>query len=299
VIRLSDSAGRRASGVLYVIATPIGNLEDLSTRALRVMREVAVIACEDTRHSARLLSTYSIRTPTLSYFEHNEQRRTPELIERLIRGESIAVISDAGTPAISDPGYRLVHEALAKGIRVAAVPGPSAVVAALSLSGLPTDRFTFEGFLPQRATARRYTIERLKREPRTMVFFEAARRLAATLADMEAILDGDREATVVREITKVFEESVRGTLAELRERFTLAEARGEIVIVVAGAPLSYAAATTEEDAGGRAITVEALCDAGLSLKDASTIVAKLTGTSRRDVYQGVLTKRGKVPDGGQ
>jgi len=327
--------------VLYVVATPIGNLEDVSSRALRVLREVAVVACEDTRHSARLLSAHSIRTPTLSYFEHNEERRTPELIERLSRGESVAIITDAGTPAISDPGYRLIRAALAAGIRVAAVPGPSAVVAAVSISGLPTDRFTFEGFLPQRASARRRVIAALEREPRTMVFFEAARRLAATLVEMEAVFGADREAAVVREITKIFEESVRDTLAGLRARFTANEARGEIVVVVAGAPASAVKAARADAAGGAAdiaggvpdaagskagaadacgcinaaggvadasvrartddaraslITVEALCDAGLGLKDATAVIAKLTGASRREVYQQALARRGKVPD---
>jgi 16S rRNA (cytidine1402-2'-O)-methyltransferase len=287
---LSDSAERRAPGVLYVVATPIGNLEDVSPRALRVLREVAVIACEDTRHSARLLSASAIRTPTLSYFEHNEDRRTPELIGRLSRGESVAIITDAGTPAISDPGFRLVRAALAAGIRVAAVPGPSAVVAALSIAGLPTDRFTFEGFLPQRESARRRALEALKREPRTMVFFEAARRLDATLTAMQAVFGADREAAVVREITKTFEESVRGTLDQLCARFTTIEARGEIVIVVAGA---FAASATETvaDAEAGPITVEALCDAGVSLKDATAVVARLTGASRREVYQRALARR--------
>ena len=274
--------------MLYVVATPIGNLEDVSPRAVRVLSEVAVIACEDTRHTARLLAAYSIRTPKLSYFEHNEERRTPELIERLSRGESVALVTDAGTPAISDPGYRLVRAALAAGIRVAAVPGPSAVVAAISISGLPSDRFTFEGFVPQRSSARRRTLDALKREPRTMVFFEAARRMAATLADMESIFGADREAAVVREITKTFEETVRGTLAELRARFTATEPRGEIVLVVAGAPESSAAGAAAEHLGVAAVTVEALCEAGMSLKDASAVVARLTGASRREVYQQAL-----------
>ncbi len=293
---MSDSADRRAPGVLYVVATPIGNLDDASPRALRVLGEVDVIACEDTRHSARLLAAHSIRTPTLSYFEHNEERRTPELIERLSRGDNVAIITDAGTPAISDPGYRLVRAALAHGIRVAAVPGPSAVVAAISIAGLPSDRFTFEGFLPQRASARRRALEALKREPRTMAFFEAARRLEATLAEMAAVFGGEREAAVVREITKTFEESVRGTLAELGERFAAAEARGEIVVVVAGA--APAAAVDDETGGAEAgaITVEALCAAGVSLKDASAAVARVTGTSRREVYQRALARRGGLPD---
>jgi len=283
--------------VLYVVATPIGNLEDVSPRALRILREVAVIACEDTRHSARLLSAHSIRTPTLSYFEHNEERRTPALIERLRAGESVAIITDAGTPAISDPGYRLVRAAIAAGIRVAAVPGPSAVIAALSIAGLPTDRFTFEGFVPQRDGARRHALEALQREPRTMVFFEAARRLAATLAAMETAFSADREAAVVREITKTFEESVRGTLSELHARFAAAEPRGEIVIVVGGAPVpgdGVGAADAVADAD--AVTVQALCAVGVSLKDASAAVARLTGTSRRELYQRALARRRELPE---
>jgi 16S rRNA (cytidine1402-2'-O)-methyltransferase len=286
---LNDSPDRRAPGVLYVVATPIGNLEDVSARALRVLGEVDIIACEDTRHSARLLSTYSIRTPTISYFEHNEERRTPELIERLQRGESVALVTDAGTPAISDPGYRLVRAALAEGIRVAALPGPSAAVAAISISGLPTDRFTFEGFLPQKASARRNALEALKREPRTMVFFEAARRLTATLGDMESVFGREREAVVVREITKTFEESVRGTVSELRTHFTAVEPRGEIVIVVAGASAPSTTGVSSPEA--HTLTVEELCDAGLSLKDASIVIARLTGTSRREVYQQALARR--------
>jgi 16S rRNA (cytidine1402-2'-O)-methyltransferase len=268
---LNDSPDRRAPGVLYVVATPIGNLEDVSARALRVLGEVDIIACEDTRHSARLLSTYSIRTPTISYFEHNEERRTPELIERLQRGESVALVTDAGTPAISDPGYRLVRAALAEGIRVAALPGPSAAVAAISISGLPTDRFTFEGFLPQKASARRNALEALKRESRTMVLFEAARRLTATLGDMESVFGREREAVVVREIT------------------TAVEPRGEIVIVVAGASAPSTTGVSSPEA--HTLTVEELCDAGLSLKDASIVIARLTGTSRREVYQQALARR--------
>jgi 16S rRNA (cytidine1402-2'-O)-methyltransferase len=327
---LNASADRRAAGVLYIVATPIGNLEDVSPRALRVLNEVAVIACEDTRHSARLLSTYGISTPTVSCFEHNEERRIPDLIERLQRGESIALITDAGTPAISDPGYRLVRAALAAGLRVAAIPGPSAVIAAISISGLPTDRFTFEGFLPQRASARRAALAALVREPRTMVFFEAARRLEASLADMAAGFGAAREAAVMREISKTFEESVRGTLAELHARFSAAEPRGEIVVVVGGAPAlarsghsarsaTGAAAdatgaeripiTVEElrDAGlslkdasalvatvdGGGITVESLRGAGMSLKGASAVVARLTGESRREVYQQALGRRAR------
>jgi 16S rRNA (cytidine1402-2'-O)-methyltransferase len=186
----------------------------------------------------------------------------------------------------------LVRAVLAEGLRVVAVPGPSAVIAALSIAGLPTDRFTFEGFLPQRASARDRALEMLKREPRTMVFFEAARRLAATLAAMERIFEVGRGAAVVREMTKTFEESVRGTLAELRARFAANEARGEIVIVVAGAPeSSTTTAAADKDTGVGAITVEALCEAGVSLKDASAAVARVTGASRRELYRQALARR--------
>lgn len=294
---MSAAAERRADGVLYIVATPIGNLEDVSARALRVLCEVAVIACEDTRHSARLLSIHAIRTPTISYFEHNEERRVPELIERLRQGESIALISDAGTPAISDPGFRLVRAALAAGIRVVAIPGASAVIAAISISGLPTDRFTFEGFLPQRASARRTVLAALAREPRTMVFFEAPRRLEESLADMMASFGAAREAAIVREISKTFEECVRGTLGELQARFSATEPRGELVVVVAGAPAAMATDASGVDdssaaaAADRALTVEALCGAGMSLKDASAVVARLSGASRREVYQQALARR--------
>ena len=293
---MSDAAYRVVPGVLYVVATPIGNLEDASPRAIRVLGEVALIACEDTRHSARLLSAHAIRTPTISYFEHNEERRTPELIERLRRGENIAIVTDAGTPAISDPGYRLVRAALTAGIRVVAVPGPSAAIAALSIAGLPTDRFTFEGFLPQRPNARRRALAALKREPRTMIFFEAARRLTATLAEMQAVFGAEREAAVVREITKTFEESVRATIAELHARFIAHEARGELVIVVAGASGSSVREAAEADAGAGLLTVEVLCEAGVGLKEASAVIAKLTGTSRREVYQRALVRRAQVPE---
>jgi 16S rRNA (cytidine1402-2'-O)-methyltransferase len=290
---LSEAAERGAAGVLYVVATPIGNLEDLSARAVHVLGRVDLIACEDTRHTARLLGAYSIQTPTQSYFEHNEQRRTPELIERMLAGASVALVTDAGTPAISDPGYRLVRAALAAGVRVAAIPGPSAAIAALSISGLPTDRFTFEGFLPQRATARRRALEAIARETRTMIFYEAARRLAETIGAMAAVFGPDREAAVVREITKVFEETVRGTLGELHERFAEAEPRGEITIIVAGAPeVSMGMEANPMDP----LTVETLCAAGLSLKQASAVIAKLSGRSRREVYQGALAKRGNDED---
>jgi 16S rRNA (cytidine1402-2'-O)-methyltransferase len=279
-----DSHAEIVTGILYVVATPIGNLEDLSPRAARILGEADLIACEDTRHTAHLLAACGIRTPTISYFEHNEDRRTPELLGRLGMGATIALVSDAGTPAISDPGYRLVHAALEAGVRVVALPGPSAAIAALSIAGLPTDRFVFEGFLPQRDGPRLQHLKALAREPRTMVFYEAARRLADTLAAMVEVFGSDRQAAIVREITKAFEETIRGTLAELQARIADAEPRGEITLIVAGAP----AAPTSADSATSGVTLELLREAGLSLKQASAVIAKLTGASRRDIYQSAL-----------
>ena len=180
-------------GVLYVVATPIGNAEDISVRAIRVLSEVDLIACEDTRRTGRLLATHSIRTSTISYFEHNEGRRIPELIARLRSGETIALVTDAGTPAISDPGYRLVRAAIDAGIRVTAVPGPSAIIAALAVAGLPTDRFAFEGFLPSKTGERERMLAELAREERTLVIYEAARRLPRLLSELIAAIGPERQ----------------------------------------------------------------------------------------------------------
>jgi len=276
-------------GVLYVVATPIGNPDDISARAIRILAEVNVIACEDTRRTGSMLASHGICTRTLSYYEHNEERRTPQLIERLAAGEKIALVTDAGTPAISDPGFRLVRAALEAGVRVAAVPGASAVIAALSIAGLATNRFAFEGFLPPRDGPRRKLLDSLRREPRTMVFYEAARRLADTLGEMASAFGGTRIAAVVREITKTYEETIRGSLDELAHRFREQPALGEVTIVVAGAPENSTDSTIE----GTAVTAEILRDAGLSLKQASAVIARLTGRGRREVYQAALKSIGK------
>jgi 16S rRNA (cytidine1402-2'-O)-methyltransferase len=269
--------------VLYVVATPIGNAEDITVRAVRILRESDLIACEDTRRTGRLLAEHGIRTPTVSYFEHNEERRIPELIARMGAGATVALVTDAGTPAISDPGYRLVRAALAAGIRVSAAPGASAVIAALSVAGLPTDRFAFEGFLSTRSGERRRALEGLKREPRTMVFYEAARRLAETLTAMAELFGDDCAAVVVRELTKTYEETIRGTLGGLAEHFKQDEALGEVTIVVEGSRVD------DGVMGGNgfdeAAALEVLRGAGLSLKDASAALTKLTGLKRRDLYQ--------------
>jgi 16S rRNA (cytidine1402-2'-O)-methyltransferase len=276
-----------------VVAMPIGNADDISARAIRTLSEVSVIACEDTRRTGQILARHQIRTPTVSHFEHNEDRRVPEIIERLKAGENIALVTDAGTPAISDPGFRLVRAALNAGQRVLAVPGASAAIAAISIAGIPTDRFTFEGFVPARDAARRNALDQLRREPRTMVFYEAARRLADTLSEMASAFGESREAAVVCEITKTYEKTLRGTLGELERRFRATPALGEITIVVAGA-------LDESDAGGAAIdpreALEILREAGLGLKQASAVVARLTGMGRREVYQDALKSREKDPN---
>src|SRR5260370_6038907 len=281
-----------ADGVLYVVATPIGNPDDISARAIRILTDANLIACEDTRRTGQMLASHRIRTPTISYFEHNEERRVPELIERLSAGMQIALVTDAGTPAISDPGYRIVRAALDAGIRVVAVPGASAAIAALSVSGLPTDRFAFEGFLPARDGSRRRALDALRTAPRTMIFYEAARRLADTLAAMATAFGDSRSAAAVREISKTYEETIRGTLADLERRFRATPALGEVTIVVEGA-----ASAKPHTGDGAPITVEVffavetLREAGLTLKQASAVVAKLTGRGRRAVDQDVLKSR--------
>jgi 16S rRNA (cytidine1402-2'-O)-methyltransferase len=277
-----------AGGILYVVATPIGNPDDISARAIRTLAEVNLIACEDTRRTGQMLARHQIGTPTVSHYEHNEERRVPELVTRLKAGEKIALVTDAGTPAISDPGFRLVRAALEANVRVISVPGASAAIAALSIAGIPTDRFIFEGFVPSRDAARGKALDDLRREPRTMVFYEAARRLADTLAAMATAFGESRDAAVVCEITKTYERTIRGTLSELERVFRATPALGEIVIVVAGA-------AQQTDAGDAAIdaheALEVLREAGLGLKQASAIVARLTGKGRREVYQDALKSR--------
>src|SRR5437870_8859122 len=222
-------------GTLYIVATPIGNLEDITHRALRVLREVAVIACEDTRRTRALLNHYGIKTRTISYHEHNERERGAELAKLLEAGKSVAIVSDAGTPLISDPGFRIVNTAIERGIMVVPIPGPTAFVAALVASGLPSDQFFFAGFLPARANARRAHLEDLAAIPATLVFYEAPHRIAATLKDALNVL-GNRRAVVARELTKLHEEIVRGRLSELAKRFSQSTAtRGEIVLLISGA----------------------------------------------------------------
>jgi 16S rRNA (cytidine1402-2'-O)-methyltransferase len=271
-------------GRLYVVATPLGNLEDLSPRALRVLREVALVACEDTRRTGLLLRARQIATPLLSCFEHNERERVPRILERLQAGDDVALVSDAGTPGISDPGYRLVRAARAAGLPVLPVPGPSAVVTALSVAGLPTDRFLFVGFLPARGAARRRAMEPLKALPFTLVFYESPLRLLETLHDLAELL-GPRDAFLCREATKLHEEYLPGSLlslaAGLAERSAL---KGECVLVVAGADEAQA---PQADVAPEELFAQ-LVATGLTRREAVKQVAQATGLRARDVYRLVL-----------
>ncbi len=274
------------TGVLYVVATPIGNLGDIGARALQVLREVDYIAAEDTRHSRHLLQSFGIATPLLSLHEHNERGRIPQLLEDLAAGKSIALISDAGTPLISDPGYQLVRHAHEAGLRTVPIPGPSSLLAALSVAGLPTDRFVFEGFLPAKSAARRHHLRTLVREERTLVFFEASHRIAMTLADLEKVFGGERQATVARELTKLFEEIRRETLAGLCE-WVIAEEnhrRGEFVIVVHGA-----APLADEPVGDDVRQLLAMLLEELPLKRAVALAVKSTGLKKNLLYDLALS----------
>ncbi|HEX7408599.1 MAG TPA: 16S rRNA (cytidine(1402)-2'-O)-methyltransferase [Candidatus Binatia bacterium] len=271
-------------GTLYVVATPLGNLEDITMRALRVLREVNLIAAEDTRHSRKLLMHYGISTPLTSYHDWSERQKAPRLVEELRRGKSIALISDAGTPGIADPGYHLVQAAIAAGLRIEAVPGASAVAAALSVAGLPTDRFAFEGFVPARQSARRKFFTALAHEPRTVVVYEAARRLPACLRDLHDVL-GPRQIVVARELTKMFEEILRGTagdlLAQLNRRLGERTLQGEVTLLIAGGEAAAAPVPAED----LATAIARLRGEGMSLKDVARVLARERGVSRREVYQ--------------
>lgn len=273
--------------MLYLVATPIGNLEDMTFRAIRILREVDLIACEDTRHSRKLLDHFQISTPLTSFFEHNERDKGAQLLEKLKTGCSIALISDAGTPAISDPGYRLVRLCHQEGVPVTIVPGAQAAVSALAVSGLATDRFVFEGFLPARSGGRRERLVELAGERRTLVFYESPHRLAATLADLAAVFGETREAVVVRELTKLHEEICRGPVGELARRWEGEKVRGEVVLLAAGA---------EEIAPQVDLETALRCrlEAGESLKQVSKELAREYGRSGSEVYQlGLAIKTGR------
>lgn len=279
---------------LYVVATPIGNLEDLSARAARILRDVNVIASEDTRHSRLLLQRYDIHTPLVSYHEHNERSRARELLRRLQAGESVALVSDAGTPVLSDPGFTLVRQAIAAGVPVVPVPGASAITAALSVAGLPADRFVFLGFLPRRSGERRRALEAVARIPWALVLFEAPHRVVHTLRDLHAVL-GDREVAVMRELTKKFEEVVRGTVSAVADRMQQTPPRGELTVVVGGGePVGGVVPDRGEiPAGDPVAHLRALLASRRSLKDAAREVAQVYRLRRRAVYEMALELQGK------
>jgi len=270
-------------GTLYLVATPIGNLADITHRALQVLRDVALIACEDTRHTRKLLQHYGIDTKTVSYHEHNEQQRARELIELLQQGSNVAVVSDAGTPAISDPGFRLVRAAIENGVAVVPVPGPSALIASLIAAGLPTDEFFFGGFLPARASARRARLSELRAVPGTLIFYEAPHRLAASLKDAYEVL-GEREAVVARELTKLHEEIRRGRLSELAEHYLKTEPRGEIVLLIDRTVLDQTAVAESAQASVLDLVARFETD-GLDRRAALKKAARELGLSRAEAYR--------------
>lgn len=274
---------------LYLVATPIGNLEDITLRALRMLRTADLIACEDTRHSRRLLAHYDIRKPLISYHDHNERERAALLLEHLKRGERIAVITDAGTPGISDPAWHIVNAAIAQGIEVVPIPGPVALIAALTASGLPTDSFLFLGFLPAKRQARRERLTAVRQVSETLVAYEAPHRITETLLEAQMIF-GDRKAALARELTKLHEQFLRGTLSEISRQLAQQEPRGELTLVIAGCgddnfsvPDDSSAA---ESLGELVRQLMKIHD--LSRNDALKQAAKMRGLSRREAYRRML-----------
>ncbi len=269
-----------STGTLFVVGTPIGNLDDLSSRARSVLGAVDLIACEDTRRTGRLLSSIGVDRPLIPYHDHNEDEQTEVLLARLAGGESVALVSDAGLPTISDPGLKLVRAAPARGVPVATVPGPSAALAALSIAGLATDRFVFEGFLPRRAGPRDARLESLAVETRTMIFYEAVHRVAATLAVFAARFGADRPAAIARELTKLHEQLATGTLATLTDRLGSGiPLKGEFVILVAGRERDDAASDAEVE------RIFSILARELPAKTAVAATAEITGHSRNAVYR--------------
>lgn len=267
---------------LYIVATPIGNLGDLSPRAHETLAGVDVIAAEDTRHSGRLLQHLGVHTPSVAYHEHNERTMCDKLVGQLRAGKSVALISDAGTPMISDPGYHLVRAAQEAGIPVRAIPGPSALVAALSVSGLPSDRFVFEGFLPAKGGARRSRLQALAADPRTLIFYESPHRILDSLADMTAVFGEEREAVIARELTKTYETVRRAPLAELTPWVEAdpQQQLGEFVVLVHGAPSRPA-----QEIDPEAARILAVLSAELPLKQAAALAAEITGLKKNALYK--------------
>ena len=279
-------------GKLYVVATPIGNLSDITERAIKTLRDVDLIACEDTRHTKKLLHHFGINTKTLSYHEHNELQREKELIDRLVNGSDVAVVSDAGTPAINDPGYRLVRAAIDAEVEVVPIPGPSALITALVASGLPTNEFFYAGFLPARANARQTRLRELSSIPATLIFYETPHRLLASLKDAREIL-GERQAVVARELTKLHEDIRRGLLSELVEHYgASAEPRGEIVLLIDQTVVATADAKDEVGSSVGQLVAE-FERQGLDHRAALKKAARELGLPRAEAYRRLLAERGR------
>lgn len=266
---------------LYVVATPIGNLEDMTFRAVKILQTVDVIAAEDTRHTGRLLQHFQIKTPQVSYHEHNRSSRIPELLEELSNGKAIALVTDAGVPGISDPGYELVKVCIEAGIPVVPIPGANAAITALSAAGLPTDRFVFEGFLPAKGQQRRSHLESLETESRTLIFYESPHRLRETLQDFAEIFGTSRQIVLARELTKLYEEFWRGTIEEAIAHYSQREPQGEYTLLVAGTPPTQPQLSEEE----LKAELLAIMSQGISRSQASRQLAKVTSLPRRQLYQ--------------
>lgn len=273
------------AGILYIVGTPIGNLEDMTFRAVRILQTVDLIAAEDTRHTGKLLQHFQIKTPQISYHDHNRISRIPELLSRFQQGSAIALVTDAGMPGISDPGYELVKACAAAEVPVVPIPGASAVITALSASGLPSDRFSFEGFLPAKSQARRLHLEALQTDVRTLIFYESPHRLKHTLQDLADVLGHDRQITLARELTKLHEEFWRGTIAEAVEQYQTREPQGEFTLVVAGATIE----TRVLSEAAIIVELQSLLSQGLSRSDASRQLAQQTSLPRRQIYQLALS----------
>ncbi|MBW1783213.1 MAG: 16S rRNA (cytidine(1402)-2'-O)-methyltransferase [Deltaproteobacteria bacterium] len=278
-------------GALYVVSTPIGNLEDITLRALKILKRVDVIAAENVAHTKRLCERHGTKTRVTSYHQHNQSTKTQQLIQKLRSGMDLALVTDAGTPGISDPGVYLVNRAVAEGIRVIPIPGPSAVVAALSISGLPTARFVFIGFLSNKSGRRKRELERLSSETRTMVFFEAPHRIKEMLADLKAIF-GERQMVMLREMTKVFEDVQRGTPGHILASLTPETIKGEFTLVVAGTDAKETSKGLSQEALNR--IEELIREKRLSIKDIATLIAKEEGLAYRQVYKECLDRKGEA-----
>jgi 16S rRNA (cytidine1402-2'-O)-methyltransferase len=281
IITSRDERSAGVAGTLYVVATPIGNLADIGARALQVLGQVAAICAEDTRHTRQLLAAHGLERPLLALHEHNEEELAWKLVERMRGGDSLALVSDAGTPLVSDPGYRLVREARAAGVKVSPVPGACAAIAALSVAGIPSDRFCFEGFLPAKSSARKEKLVALLREPRTLVFYESAHRIEDSLADLGDVFGHEREAVLARELTKVFETVLGDSVGSLLEKVRADEnqRKGEFVLIVRGAPDDGSAALAE----GKRLFARLKED--LPPSKAAKLAAELSGASRKDLYE--------------